>query len=116
MIGEVWLCSGQSNMGWSVQISDRSYQTIRDASDPSIRFFHVPNTLAWEPQDDVAARWEVCSPETVPGQSAVAYLFLKAGNLLCNGMTKRLLVCEMLLVIPQGPKLLGMTATNNRSI
>ncbi len=77
LIGEVWLCSGQSNMGWSVKNSNNAHQEIITANHPSIRFFHVPNTMAWEPQDDVNARWEVCSPETIVYKSAVAYFFGK---------------------------------------
>ncbi|MDN5204571.1 sialate O-acetylesterase [Fulvivirgaceae bacterium BMA10] len=75
LIGEVWLCSGQSNMGWSVKQSNNSYEEIKKANYPSIRFFHVPNTMAWEPQPDVNAQWEVCTPETAATESAVAYFF-----------------------------------------
>ncbi len=75
LIGEVWLCSGQSNMGWPVQISDRSYEEIKNATYPSIRFFKVPSRMAWDPQSDVEASWVPCAPETVPMQSAAAYFF-----------------------------------------
>ncbi len=77
LVGEVWLCSGQSNMGWSVKQSNNSYMEIQQADYPSIRFFHVPNTMKWEPQEDVNARWEQCRPETVADKSAVAYYFGK---------------------------------------
>ncbi|MEQ9286424.1 MAG: sialate O-acetylesterase [Cyclobacteriaceae bacterium] len=75
LIGEVWLCSGQSNMAWSVKNSNNAYDEIKNADHSSIRFFHIPNTLAWTPQDDVSTRWEVCSPENVVHKSAVAYFF-----------------------------------------
>lgn len=75
LIGEVWLCSGQSNMGWTVKKSNNAYEEIKKANLPSIRFFHIPNTMAWEPQRDVNARWQVCTPETVASKSAVAYFF-----------------------------------------
>jgi len=75
LIGEVWLCSGQSNMVMTVKSSNNSYTEIRNAEEPSIRFFHIPNTLAWTPQDNVNAGWEVCTPENVVYKSAVAYFF-----------------------------------------
>ncbi|MEM9141468.1 MAG: sialate O-acetylesterase [Bacteroidota bacterium] len=75
LIGEVWLCSGQSNMGWSVKQSNNAYQEILNAQYPLIRFFEVPRNMAWAPQDHVDARWEACSPETVVNTSAVAYFF-----------------------------------------
>lgn len=75
LIGEVWLCSGQSNMGWSVSQSDNAEEEIANASYPNMRFFHVPNVMAWEPQTDVDAKWESCSPETVAKKSAAAYFF-----------------------------------------
>lgn len=75
LIGEVWLCSGQSNMAWSVKNSNNAYDEIKNADYPSIRFLHIPNTLAWEPQEDVNANWEVCSPENIVHKSAIAYFF-----------------------------------------
>jgi sialate O-acetylesterase len=75
LIGEVWLCSGQSNMGWSVKQSDNAEKEIKNANYPNIRFFHIPNILAWEPQYDVDAEWKVCSPETTARESASAYFF-----------------------------------------
>ncbi len=77
LIGEVWLCSGQSNMGTPVSRAKNSYQEIQSAKYPNMRFIKVPPTLAWSPADDVAARWEACSPETVPNLSAVAYYYGK---------------------------------------
>jgi sialate O-acetylesterase len=75
LIGEVWLCSGQSNMGWSVRQSNNSYEEIKKANHPAIRFFHVPNAMAWEPQKDVNAHWEICTSETAANRSAIAYFF-----------------------------------------
>lgn len=75
LIGEVWLCSGQSNMAWTVKNSNNAYEEFKNAKYPSIRFFHIPNTLAWEPQEDVNARWEVCTPENTINKSAIAYFF-----------------------------------------
>ena len=75
LIGEVWLCSGQSNMAWPIKRSNNAYEETKNANHPSIRFFHIPRKLAWKPQSDVNARWQPCSPESISDQSAVAYFF-----------------------------------------
>lgn len=80
LIGEVWLCSGQSNMAWSVRQSNNAYEEIKNANQPAIKFFHVPNIMAWDPQEDVNAQWEICTPETTANKSAAAYFF--AQNLI----------------------------------
>jgi sialate O-acetylesterase len=78
LVGEVWIASGQSNMQWSVAQSADAQATIAAADYPQIRLFTVPRQAAAEPQSDVNAKWAVCSPETIPGFSAVAYFFGKA--------------------------------------
>lgn len=75
LIGEVWLCSGQSNMQWSVRNSNNAYSEISNAKYPSIRYFNVPRAMSWEPEDDVDAKWEVCTPETTVNISAIGYFF-----------------------------------------
>jgi sialate O-acetylesterase len=75
LIGEVWLASGQSNMEWSMGWGLPYEKEIAAATNKSIRFFHVPKTTAEFPQEDVAARWVVCSPEAAKGFSATAYFF-----------------------------------------
>ena len=75
LIGEVWVCSGQSNMQWSVRQSGNPDEEIAAAKFPKIRLFHVPRVPATEPQTDVEAAWKECSPEDVEGFSAVAYYF-----------------------------------------
>ena len=70
LVGEVWLCGGQSNMEYGTGRG----QTAK-AKDDQIRLFHVPHRLALAPVDDVRASWEVCTPETVPGFSAVGFFF-----------------------------------------
>ena len=75
LIGEVWVCSGQSNMEWSVTRATNAKAEITAAKYPKIRLFHVPKVPAGLPQDDVEAQWKVCSPETVPSFSAVGYFF-----------------------------------------
>jgi sialate O-acetylesterase len=75
LVGEVWICSGQSNMQMSVQSSNDSGKEIAAANYPEIRLFSVPLTKNDLPQSDVKSDWKACSPETIPGFSAAAYFF-----------------------------------------
>jgi sialate O-acetylesterase len=75
LIGEVWVCSGQSNMQWEVMNSRNSAQEIADANYPNIRLFSVPRTADIKPKQDIAGSWCCCSPDTVAGFSAAAYFF-----------------------------------------
>jgi sialate O-acetylesterase len=75
LVGEVWVCSGQSNMQMSVQSSANAEQEIAEAGYPKIRLFSVKLTVAEKPQSDCVGNWSECSPETVPNFSAVAYFF-----------------------------------------
>lgn len=76
LIGEVWLCSGQSNMempaAWGIKNGE---DEIKNANQPSIRFFTVSKSTATSPQNDLHGNWEVCSSETMRNSSAVAYYF-----------------------------------------
>jgi len=75
LVGEVWVCSGQSNMQWSVQQAANAQEEIAAAAYPKIRLFTVERKVADKPQEDCTGRWVECSPETVPGFSAVGYFF-----------------------------------------
>jgi sialate O-acetylesterase len=75
LIGEVWVCSGQSNMEWTVSRATNGKEEIAAAKHPTIRLFHVPKVPAGLPQNDVNAEWKVCSSETIPSFSAVGYFF-----------------------------------------
>jgi sialate O-acetylesterase len=75
LIGEVWICSGQSNMAWPMAATTRAEQEIAAATYPLIRLIEIPRQSAEEPQSDVAARWSACTPETARNFSAVAYFF-----------------------------------------
>ena len=75
LVGDVWLCSGQSNMQMSVDGSNQAAKEIATAKHPRIRLFTVPNQALLDPQPDVNATWQVCSPETIPQFSAVGYFF-----------------------------------------
>jgi sialate O-acetylesterase len=86
LIGEVWVCSGQSNMEWNYLTN--KLQDIKDelptANNPNIRFFHIPKTTAQYPQDDCAAKWTVCDSNTIKPVSAVGYFFGKRLNAALN--------------------------------
>ena len=75
VVGELWLCSGQSNMVWSVDGSDRAQEFKAEADLPTLRMFTVANRSEEREQSDVSGRWVVCSPQTVGGFSAVGYHF-----------------------------------------
>lgn len=75
LVGEVWLCSGQSNMAWTVKNSKDPEQEIAAANYPLIRHFKTALTAAATPQDSVKGSWAVCSPETAGDFSATAYYF-----------------------------------------
>lgn len=77
LLGEVWICSGQSNMEWRVQQSANPQEEIAAANHPQIRMFDVPKHVKQnEPQKDAQpSTWKVCSPETIAGFSAVGYYF-----------------------------------------
>ncbi len=75
LVGDVWVCSGQSNMQWTVGGSANAAEEIAKAVHPGIRLFSVPRVVAVEPLDDVKASWALLSPETVRDFSAVGYFF-----------------------------------------
>lgn len=76
MVGEVWVCSGQSNMEWRVDNSNNAEEEITSARYPRIRLFTVPKKVAQFPQDDILeGEWVECSPETIAAFSAVGYFF-----------------------------------------
>lgn len=75
LVGEVWLCSGQSNMQWPMEHSENADAAIAAASHPQIRLFHTPKVCSESPLEKIDAQWETCTPETVGGFSAVAYYF-----------------------------------------
>ncbi len=75
LVGEVWVCSGQSNMQWSVNVGLDSDLEAAAGNRPQIRLFQVPMVTATEPQDDVEAEWTYCTPEALPGFTAVGYNF-----------------------------------------
>ncbi len=75
LIGEVWICSGQSNMEFRVQSATDAEKNIAEAKYPQIRLFQVPRKATSTPQTDVGAKWAECSPATAKGFAAVGYFF-----------------------------------------
>lgn len=80
MIGEVWVCSGQSNMempvsGWPGASILNSAKEISAADYPNIRLFTVKRKVAFKPQENCTGSWSECSPQTVKNFSATAYFF-----------------------------------------
>lgn len=75
LVGEVWLCSGQSNMEWSVTSADDPDLETLTAKYPLIRHITVPKVGIQQPQKDFVGKWDVCTPETIGQFSAVGYFF-----------------------------------------
>ncbi len=76
LVGEVWLCSGQSNMEWPLRGSLNAAEEIAAAKYPSIRLFNVPGHVArMSPQTAVSAPWAPCTPASATSFSAVGYFF-----------------------------------------
>ncbi len=78
LIGEVWLCSGQSNMEMSASWGiDNGDEEVKNAKDFNIRFFTVSKSTAVTPQNNVLGNWTESTPETMKYFSAVGYFFAK---------------------------------------
>lgn len=75
LVGEVYLCSGQSNMSFTLNGAATGPTAIAAASDPQLREYHVPNLLSATPKSDVTGIWQASTPQTAGGFSAVAYFF-----------------------------------------
>lgn len=76
MLGEVWICSGQSNMEWTPSAGIVGAEAeIAKANYPNIRFFTVPKLTADCPQINLPASWQACTPETMKYFSAIGYFF-----------------------------------------
>ena len=80
MVGEVWVCSGQSNMEFPLERTPGSRAEIKKATNSDIRLFSIPWTISGKPKDDVEASWLVCHPHFADNFSAVAYFFGKTIN------------------------------------
>ncbi|MEM6885121.1 MAG: sialate O-acetylesterase [Verrucomicrobiota bacterium] len=74
-MGDVWICSGQSNMQWSIKQSKNPVEETAAADYPDIRILTVPRITHTEPQSTFKASWAPCSPDSISNFSAVGYFF-----------------------------------------
>lgn len=76
LIGEVWICSGQSNIemsaSWAIENGD---EEVKNATNPNIRFFMIPKLTATSTQNNLAGNWTQCTPETMKYFSVTGYFF-----------------------------------------
>ena len=80
LVGDVWICSGQSNMEMGIKNCNNADQEVANANFPNIRLFTVQKKIALTPQTVCNGKWDVCTPETVGaggwgGFSAAGYFF-----------------------------------------
>ncbi len=77
LVGEVWLASGQSNMGVPLNSAHNAAEVLPKAQDAQLRFFKVPTRTAAQPLTNVDGKWELSTPDSAKGFSAVAYFFAR---------------------------------------
>ena len=76
LIGDVWICSGQSNMEWALKNTNNATREMVESKYPAIRLFTVTKSTAFSPQDDFSGgEWLECNPKNIADFSAVAYFF-----------------------------------------
>jgi sialate O-acetylesterase len=75
LVGDVWLCSGQSNMGIPVFMAKNSKEEMAKGNFPHIRQLQVASHAAGMPQELIKGKWQVCTPNSVAGFMAVPYFF-----------------------------------------
>jgi sialate O-acetylesterase len=77
VVGDVWLCGGQSNMGLPLRFARNGADEVKAANHPEIRFFDVAGHAAYHHTDLVEGNWKAVTPETAGGLSAVGYYFAR---------------------------------------
>jgi sialate O-acetylesterase len=78
LIGDVWICSGQSNMSFTVKRSKNAEEEIKFADNNFIRQFYVQQSVSMQPEQDVkGGEWKICTPETAGNFTAVGYFFAR---------------------------------------
>ncbi len=75
LVGEVWICSGQSNMEFRLNLDANAKKAIAGSTDPDLRLYTVPNVVSDVPLNDVNSSWQKCNPATSADFSAVGYYF-----------------------------------------
>jgi sialate O-acetylesterase len=76
LVGEVWICSGQSNMEWALSRSTGGEEASAASTNDQLRIFNVPHNVQLQPVDNVTAKWVLSEPKTTKMISAVGYWFL----------------------------------------
>ncbi len=76
-VGDVWICSGQSNMEWPLRLTHNAEEAIKNAKNSKIRLFTVPKNTSDKPLDSFIGnpKWQECNPDTVRNFTAVGYYF-----------------------------------------
>jgi sialate O-acetylesterase len=77
LVGEVWICSGQSNMEWPLSLARDAEEEIAAARFPGIRMFTVTKNAVYHPVADVTGAWKTCTPDDAGNYSAVGYFFAR---------------------------------------
>ncbi len=83
LVGEVWLCSGQSNMEWTINAKDHldnPDEIVKGANFPEIRFFTPKIQYCAKPYSGCEGKWRICNPENAGDLSATAYYFARKLN------------------------------------
>jgi len=78
LVGDVWLCSGQSNMEFNLTRGDHGPADDLQANDPQIRLFVVDKEVELEPKDDTKGKWELCTPTSAAWFSSIGYYFARS--------------------------------------
>lgn len=75
LVGEVWVCSGQSNMEFTLRTASNADTAIANCKDPMLRLFNVPKRTSYTPTTDIDTTWQECNPDSVSWFTAVGYFF-----------------------------------------
>jgi sialate O-acetylesterase len=76
LVGEVWICSGQSNMEWALSRSEGGVEASAESNNNQMRIFNVPHNVQMQAVDNVNAKWVISKPESTKMISAIGYWFL----------------------------------------
>ena len=76
LIGEVWICSGQSNMEWALSRTIGGEEAVANSTNDQLRLCVIPHNVQMKPVDNVNAKWELSGPKSTKMNSAVGYYFM----------------------------------------
>ncbi|MEI8086471.1 MAG: sialate O-acetylesterase [Paludibacter sp.] len=76
LVGEVWICSGQSNMEWALSRSTGGEEASAASTNDQLRIFNVPHNVQLQPVENVTAKWVLSEPKNTKMISAVGYWFM----------------------------------------